>query len=80
MKWFGKSWGAPVCTERERYPWAPQVACVACKQRVKEDERGVLLPFIGEGGGDLSFVEIINHDGYVAYHLDCFARAVGVKE
>ena len=67
MKWFGKSWGSPVCTPEDQ-ALVPGGSCVVCDKQFFDDDRGVILPFVG-GPDD---------PPELAYHLACFLKALGV--
>lgn len=67
MKWFGRSWGAPVCAPEDQAP-LPDAPCVCCESRFKADDQGVILPFVG-GPDD---------PPELPYHLACFRDALGL--
>lgn len=46
MKWFGESWGAPVCTSESEAP-RPSAPCAYCNGAILERDCGVILPFSG---------------------------------
>lgn len=74
MKWFGRSWGAPICTE-EHAPTPIGHRCVQCRESVMPDAQGLLIPHC-EGArtrdGAWVFVER-------PWHIDCWLRHVGAK-
>lgn len=67
MKWFGSSWGAPVCEDTEHVE-VPDVSCACCELEFDEQDRGVTLPFSG-GPGD---------PPELSYHHGCFMWLLGV--
>lgn len=67
MKWFGESWGAPVCAPEDHAP-VPGGACTVCEELFKAADQGLILPFLG-GPGDPS---------ELPYHLGCFREALGI--
>lgn len=69
MKWFGESWGAPVCTPENHAP-KPQERCAACGMHFQDSDRGVILPFLG-GPED---------PPELPYHHRCLMRALGLDE
>lgn len=72
MRWFGRDWGAPICEETE-HATRPEGACQRCKVPFREGDDGIIIPTMVP----------IREDGHiatsVAYHLDCFLAAVGVR-
>ena len=63
--WFGASWGAPVCEENRHLPTPVGDRCVACSFFVKEDDRGMIIPFAGMRPAVL-----------MSYHLGCYLREI----
>lgn len=61
MKWFGTSWGAPVCEETRHVATPTGDACFLCKRAIEEHDRGLVTPCIDD-------VEVKG----VPSHLDCF--------
>jgi hypothetical protein len=70
VKWFGKTWGAPVCEESDHVATPVGSACTVCGQEVIEGQRGLLLPFCGNPGDPPE----------LPYHLQCFLASVGVGQ
>lgn len=70
MKWFGESWGAPVCTTTEKVEVAPDTPCFSCSKPILPGDRGVVLPFVGR----------LDDSGEFPWHLDCFLESLGLKE
>lgn len=67
MKWFGESWGAPVC-EPEEHVRTPdgEVCPCGCLTIIYPGDAGFVIPHVQEDG----FVELL------AWHRDHFLRTV----
>lgn len=65
MKWFGHSWGAPICVAEDRASTPVGECCPQCDVAIKDGDDGLLVPNEDNKGG-------------VPYHVVCFLRAVGV--
>lgn len=63
-RWFGESWGAPVCEERSHALTPVGLSCPYCLELIQENDRGVIIPYWGTGEGH-------------PWHLDCFLRSIG---
>jgi hypothetical protein len=75
MKWFGESWGAPICTTTEQTT-LPEVPCVCCDQPFVEGDQGFVLPYLTD---ELRSLTLISEDGpCVAYHRKCLLGSMGV--
>ncbi len=68
MKWFGESWGAPICDVAERVE-RPAADCMYCARALVDGDRGVVMPFAGVPGDP----------PWLAAHLDCFLESLGIK-
>jgi hypothetical protein len=75
MKWFGKSWGAPVCTEAEQTNTPVGEECGYCAKLIEAGDTGLLLPFYGD-----HWYFGTNDPPTMAYHHACFMQAVGVQQ
>lgn len=64
MKWFGDSWGAPICQPEEWAPTPTHKACLECSEDIRLGDRGFLVPYSKDGS-------------YVAFHLQCMLGSVG---
>jgi hypothetical protein len=42
MRWFGESWGAPVCRPENKAPVPTTLTCYRCGQRIREGDQGFL--------------------------------------
>ena len=86
MRWFGESWGAPVCeTTQRNEPPVGQRCAHECGQPIGPGDRGLLIPYLGpvEGedvavGGAENLIVTLDYAPYLAYHLACFLDEVGV--
>lgn len=67
MKWFGPSWGAPVCTE-DSHQEMPGGSCAACEVPFIDGDQGVTLPYHGRAGDPPE----------LSYHHSCFMWMIGV--
>jgi len=66
VRWFGKSWGAPVCDPRAHIPTPIGSRCEGCGHPVTEDDNGVTMPY-WDG---------TSRPGFVAFHRECNLRHV----
>lgn len=68
LKWFGSSWGAPVCTP-ETHAERPDAPCMRCDQPFDDTSQGIILPGADTEGRP-----------YVApFHVECFIDALGLR-
>jgi hypothetical protein len=70
MKWFGRSWGAPVCEEGEHVTLTPTVTCARCKKVFDEFDCGLVVPSVSEEGRAV----------FEAYHRLCFDQWLGIAD
>lgn len=77
MKWFGESWGAPVCDPAEWTETPVGSSCLFCPNRIAEDAQGFLMPSFGLAEGKAA-VEVGPRHAVYAVHLDCMLKQVGV--
>lgn len=74
MKWFGRSWGAPVCDPRDHVDTPVGEICYGHahmhegRELIDADDDGVLIPYYGEDA------PLTNR---IAYHLDCWLHEIG---
>jgi hypothetical protein len=66
MRWFGKDWGAPVCSTTEQAPAPIGIDCLFCPHQVRPGDNGLLIP--DEKG--------VEHPA----HLSCFMCSIGLNE
>lgn len=71
IRWFGRSWGAPVCDPRAHINTPPGLVCARCDGEIDEDDQGVTMPAI-----DLVGAEYRSH--VIGYHLDCWLGSLGI--
>jgi hypothetical protein len=68
MKWFGENWGAPVCEPNDHVTTPVGKLCGGCREPLRENDRGVIMPFLGSETDDKE----------MAMHLRCFGRNLGI--
>lgn len=75
LRWFGESWGAPVCDPRAQVRAPVGAVCIghdhlhsARSSFIEYGDQGVTMPYLG--GYALP--------GGVVYHLDCWLHEIGV--
>ena len=69
MKWFGRSWNAPVCGENAAVATPIGAVCPECEQQIGETDQGFILPsFDGRTTSER------------AYHRLCFNKALGIED
>jgi hypothetical protein len=79
MRWFGESWGAPICKEVKHIE-TPKGVCIECTHPIKKTDQGYLIPFSGAIGNELfPSIIIINGEPHLIYHLSCFLQNLGVR-
>lgn len=73
LRWFGESWGAPVCDPRAHVPTPIGWTCIGHEHMhkvrsslIEEADQGVTMPSSYHGEATT-----------VAYHLDCWLHEVG---
>lgn len=78
MRYFGKSWGAPVNESGEQSATPVGTGCAGgCGRAIEEGDRGVLLPYYGPiGPVEDRLVVGYGQPPSLAYHLSCMARMV----
>jgi hypothetical protein len=69
-RWFGPSWGAPVCDPRTHIDTPLLIQCIVCDEWFHFGDQGITTP------ASLSLSPM----GYVGYHLHCFLREIGVPD
>jgi len=68
MKWFGESWGAPVCDPEKKAPTPVGEACAHCADAIVATSQGVLMPFWDGEKGSM-----------VSYHRLCLLQNLGLS-
>ncbi len=66
MKWFGESWGAPLCGECEHVSTPVGELCVYCEEPIEANQAGVVMP-AGDAHG---------HFAEKPEHYECFIRQI----
>lgn len=77
IRWFGKSWGAPICGYSYQVPAPVGELCLSCRKEIVEGERGFVMA--GSMGIDHTFTMEIDGKLYsllCAYHVDCFLESI----
>lgn len=69
MKWFGRSWNAPICKPEDKVPTPKGQVCMFCDREIKYLDQGVMLPF-----------HDIHEYKLVPYHIDCLIMSIGLKK
>lgn len=70
VKWFGASWGAPVCDPALASETPVGRPCGHCDGPIAAGDRGVILPFLGAE----------TEPKELAYHHACILESLGIKE
>jgi hypothetical protein len=74
MKWFGKSWGAPICDDSQNVRTPEGEICPECGEPIKTGQQGFILPYTHTNTvGEVGWVDNLS------YHLDCFLKTLGIK-
>ena len=67
VRWFGESWGSPVCAPEQHAETPAGAACAGCQQTIRVGQQGLLIASMG------------SQPCRVPYHLDCFLREIGAR-
>jgi hypothetical protein len=70
MRWFGDSWGAPVCESAEHTETPVGESCLICGTSIVKGDQGVEIPYVYVGTTDIRTV---------VEHLDCFLQKLGLS-
>lgn len=46
LRWFGRSWNAPICQPEERVDSPVGRPCLGCNLPILAEDQGVMLPFM----------------------------------
>jgi hypothetical protein len=82
MRWFGESWGAPVCesTKQAQTPLG-KLCAHQCGHSIRPGDAGLLIPY--SSSCLISEIEpmltIIDDRPHLAYHLVCFFDEIGIR-
>jgi|HubBroStandDraft_1064217.scaffolds.fasta_scaffold19557_4 hypothetical protein len=85
MKWFGESWGAPVCAVTEEAATPNGLECAhGCGHSIRYGDQGVLIPLFPNRASITEFTEMprtirIEGISHVAYHLVCLFDTFGIR-
>ena len=66
MKWFGESWGAPVCHDVDHAEITVGESCTRCEGKFDLRSQGLIIP-----------CAMPDRVGEVYYHIDCFVASLG---
>lgn len=66
VRWFGKSWGAPINEDATQVPTPIDAPCEACQKPIGASDRGVTVPFVSRH----------SRSSRVAYHINCWGRSI----
>lgn len=72
MRWFGESWGAPVCEETQHVETPDGEACPVCGRSIRMGDQGFELPYSHDGAS-------WDEPDLLAYHKDCLLRNIGIR-
>lgn len=50
MRWFGTSWGAPVCEPETHVPTPVGKTCFRCGEPIANRDDGIIMPYVNEHG------------------------------
>lgn len=64
VRWFGRSWSAPVCEPAAHIATPVGATCPFDGSDIDADDRGIIVP---------------GTDGPVVYHLACFLYTIGAR-
>lgn len=78
MRWFGKSWHAPVNEDTEAAPTPVGVVCSyhECGDLILAGDDGFLIPYVTATVEDEDNVVLIGFQPHLAYHRDCLGRSI----
>ena len=72
VRWFGESWGAPVCEPEDHIDTPINEDCARCRGAIEEGQQGVTVPYLTGRSGEDGWMDRL------AWHLDCWlAEVVG---
>lgn len=69
MRWFGKSWNAPINETCEHTTLPLRTTCSYCYRLIRGDSQGLEIPGVDEAGAPFT----------AFYHLPCFLRSMGIS-
>lgn len=81
MKWFGRSWDAPVCDPKNHvYVYLAGASCFHCRKDIVEGDRGFVVPFGGDVAGVNSKCVYYDNIPHFIYHKKCFFTELGITK
>ena len=69
IQWFGKSWGAPICTDSTHVATPVGQMCLLCTKAIEPRDRGFVMDYEQKFGCR----EVERRPA----HRDCFMRSIG---
>lgn len=66
MRWFGESWGAPVCDPADHVETPTGTPCTSCTEPIAASDRGLVVPLLGRA----------TEPTLLPYHHMCFLGTV----
>lgn len=70
VRWWGESWGAPICDPRNHVATPVTAQCAECGLMIRAGHRGVSVPTVL--GADTEAWE------YRHWHLECWLKSMGI--
>lgn len=67
LRWFGPSWGAPLCSEDRQSPAPVGQPCFRCAKPIQANTSGILMWHMEEDP---------NEDSYKPYHRECALQRI----
>jgi len=74
MKWFGESWGAPVC-EGEHVETPVGVLCAHCDEPLEAGDQGIMMDGLFDFDVEDMLGKLPRLESH-PWHIDCFVRSV----
>ena len=83
IKWFGESWGAPICEIAKHTQTPLGTSCAhGCGHSIRPGDIGVLIPaptaWPSEQNDTVVYDKQYPYVPHVAYHLVCFFDEIGM--
>lgn len=78
LRWFGESWGAPVCLPAAHIATPVGMVCAGHQHLhgalvpddIREGDQGVTIPYLDGDGGVIT----------IGFHLSCWFHELGIDE
>lgn len=67
VRWFGRSWFAPICDPRSHVDTPVGARCARCDMKVTDRDRGVTIPY---SSGKTR----------IPWHLNCWLHELGIAD